>query len=455
MKKRIWSIVLVISMVVLYLGGCAKSPVDTSKDPTPNPTKAPAAEEKGAETTQTPAAGLSGEIVYWSMWQETEPQAKILKNAVARFSDANPDCKVTVEWKGRTISDLLLPALESGTKIDIFDTDPAKIYSADPGKLLDLGDFYTSEASQGVAVKDAVLEGLVNWDEALGAEAGLTGYHSVPYAPYVMSWFYNREHFEKAGIEAVPTTWDELAAACEKLKAAGYTPITIDDVYMTLIYGYALQRALGTENTYALSDNKAANVKELWDDPAVLQVLKVLEDFASKGYFSDYIDSNIYPAGQAEFALGNASMTVNGTWLPVEVAEIAGEDFKWGEFATPTMAGSQVPITENSIGGQAFMVSAATQNKDAAYELLRFFISDETQKEFADNGLVPCSNGADWPANVAEQKEMVSSLTANINYAAGVETDFGLSVMQTEITKVIGGDLSAEECLANIKKQLQ
>ena len=453
MKKRIWSVILVTAMTVLYLAGCAKKPADTAGDATPSPTKAPVAAEDG--TTEVPAAGLSGEIVYWSMWQETEPQATILKNAIARFGEANPDCKVTVEWKGRTISDLLLPALESGTTIDIFDTDPAKIYSADPGKLLDLNDFYASEASQGVTVKDSVLEGLVNWDEALGTEAGLTGYHSVPYAPYVMSWFYNKEHFEKAGIEAVPTTWDELAVACEKLKAAGYTPITIDDVYMTLIYGYALQRAIGTENTYALADNKAANFKELWDDPAVLQVLKNIEDFAAKGYFSDYIDSNIYPAGQAEFALGNASMTMNGTWLPVEVAEIAGEGFRWGEFATPAMAGSSVPITQNSIGGQAFMVSAATQNKDAVYELLRFFISDETQQEFSDNGLVPCSNGADWPENVAEQKQMVASLTANINYAAGVETDFGLSVMQTEITKVIGGELTAEDCLANIKKQLQ
>jgi raffinose/stachyose/melibiose transport system substrate-binding protein len=454
MKKRLLSVLLVVAMVVSGFTGCAKN--NTPKDVIPNPTKA--AGETGTDDnadSETPASSLSGKIVYWSMWQETEPQAEILKNAIARFETANPNCKVTVEWKGRTISDLLLPALESGTQIDIFDTDPAKIYSADPGKLLDLGEFYASESAQGTLVKDSILEGLVNWDEALGAEVGLTGYHSVPYAPYVMSWFYNKEHFAKAGIEAVPTTFEELAVACEKLKAAGYTPITIDDVYMSLIYGYILQRAIGSENTYALSDSNSAEFKALWEDPKVLEVLTLIEDFAAKGYFSDYIDTNIYPAGQAEFALGNASMTVNGTWLPAEVGDIAGEEFQWGEFATPTLTGSSVPITENTIGGQAFMVSNATQNKDAVYKLLRAFISDETQKEFSEKGLVPCSNGAEWPANVAEQKDMVSKLTANVNYAAGVETDFGLSVMQTEITKVIGGDQSAAECLANIKSQIK
>lgn len=37
--------------------------------------------------------------------------------------------------------------------------------------------------------------------------------------------FYNTEMFEKAGVE-VPTTFEELLAACQKLKDAGFQPIT-------------------------------------------------------------------------------------------------------------------------------------------------------------------------------------------------------------------------------------
>ncbi len=37
--------------------------------------------------------------------------------------------------------------------------------------------------------------------------------------------YYRTDYFEQAGIEAVPTTWDELVEACEKLKAIGVEPI--------------------------------------------------------------------------------------------------------------------------------------------------------------------------------------------------------------------------------------
>ena len=50
--------------------------------------------------------------------------------------------------------------------------------------------------------------------------------------PYVMPLetqfyigFYSKKAFTKAGVTSVPTTWDELYAACDKLKAAGYTPL--------------------------------------------------------------------------------------------------------------------------------------------------------------------------------------------------------------------------------------
>ena len=48
--------------------------------------------------------------------------------------------------------------------------------------------------------------------------------HSIPYQPSIFGFFYNKTLFTKAGIESVPTTWEELDAACAKLKEAGITP---------------------------------------------------------------------------------------------------------------------------------------------------------------------------------------------------------------------------------------
>ena len=57
-----------------------------------------------------------------------------------------------------------------------------------------------------------------------------------------------------------------------------------------------------------------------WDDPSVLELAKAYEDFANKGYFSEGIASNVWPAGQnQELAMGTAAMYLNGSWLPNEL----------------------------------------------------------------------------------------------------------------------------------------
>ncbi len=53
-----------------------------------------------------------------------------------------------------------------------------------------------------------------------------TGAICVPLDLQFYNGFYNKDLFTQAGIDAFPTTWDELSAACDKLKAIGVTPMT-------------------------------------------------------------------------------------------------------------------------------------------------------------------------------------------------------------------------------------
>ena len=77
-----------------------------------------------------------------------------------------------------------------------------------------------------------------------------------------------------------------------------------------------------------------------WDDPSVMETAKAYADFAQKGYFSENIASNVFPAGQnQELALGTAAMYLNGSWLPNEVKNMAGDDFQWGCFSYPAVEG--------------------------------------------------------------------------------------------------------------------
>ena len=52
------------------------------------------------------------------------------------------------------------------------------------------------------------------------------GPYVIPLENQFYIGFYNKAAFQKAGVSAVPTDWSQLFAACKKLRAAGYTPMT-------------------------------------------------------------------------------------------------------------------------------------------------------------------------------------------------------------------------------------
>src|SRR4029077_1649049 len=47
----------------------------------------------------------------------------------------------------------------------------------------------------------------------------------LPYSVAAEGVIYNRDLFDKVGVSAVPTTWSEFLAVCEKFKSKGITPI--------------------------------------------------------------------------------------------------------------------------------------------------------------------------------------------------------------------------------------
>lgn len=389
---------------------------------------------------------LSGTVVYWSMWNESEVQADILKNAIAAFEAANPGVKVEVEWTGREVKNLVSAALESGQQVDVFDSDPAALYTTNPGILMDLTDFYASDALEGGKISDVLMGGLVEWDKGLSKIYSDGKNYSLPYNPYTICWYYNTDMFKDAGITAVPATWEELDAVCQKLKDAGYDPITTDDAYFTMMFQYYVAHIMGED---AIRD-MCTKGGDAWNNDAVKQGLEAMESFAKKGYFSSAMKTNAYPAGQQQFAQKKAAMYFNATFMAAENKETAGENFPYGNFAFPAVPNGTAGIGLNTVGGQAFMVNAKTENKDAAYELLRYFTGSACQNEFYSNGLTANLNSVDWPADVAPQKEIVAATETNINWGAGFEGDFWNATVAIDVKAVCLGEMSAADAFADI-----
>jgi raffinose/stachyose/melibiose transport system substrate-binding protein len=403
---------------------------------------------------QQESGPAKAELVYWSMWNETEPQAMVLKDAIREFEKSNPNVKVTIQWNGREIRKTLQPALDAGTTIDMWDEDLERIVKTWQSYALKLDDYYTKSypSTNGKAFDATVMKSLQNHLRTLSTDQGL---YAVPYQPYVVSVFYNKDHFTKAGITSTPNSWEEFLSACGKLKAAGFTPVTIDDAYMDLPLGMHLNRKLGNpEAVEALVKDRTG---KLWDDPRILQTAKEFEALAKAGYMSKQVATNKWPAGQQEVATDQVSIYfLNGTWLPNEVMGTTGPDFKWGQFAYPAVPGGE-GTGAGTFGAQGFQINKNCAHPDEAFALAAHLTTGKwDQKLSASTYGAPMDTSMEWPVQIKESEPIFASLKSFVPWSGGLAADTdAFPVIKAEYTKLLAGQVSAEEFIAHIKSTLK
>ncbi len=380
-------------------------------------------------------------LVYWSMWESTEPQGQAIQEAVDAYT-AETGVKVDLQFKGRTGNrEALQPALDGGTQIDIFDEDIDRVNSMYAKYLLDLEDLVKE-----TGYEETAIPGLM----AACRDAGGGTLKTIPYQPNVFAFFYNKDLFEQAGVEKEPTTWAEFLDVCQKLKDAGITPMTMDDAYATSVIGYHLARLVGEDKVVEIvTEGK-------WDDPAVLQMAQDIEELAKNGYYSEMVGSNVWPAGQnTELALGTAAMYLNGFWLPNEVKDMAGEDFKWGCFAYPELENGANGIETNNFGAQVFGINKDTKMPKEAFDLIKFITTGEYDKKLADAsvGIPADTTNTEWPAMVECAKPVIEQSTGRFTWAAGVETNVDMTpVIKENFIKLMAGSLTADEFVAAMQE---
>lgn len=177
----------------------------------------------------------------------------------------------------------------------------------------------------------------------------------------VANWvmFYNKNHFEKAGIAAPPTTWAEFTDAADKLKAAGFTPINgpASGGWMPFIWFSQLVLGTNPDSFVGLTDGSVA-----YDSADVQNAFAVWGDMYAKGYFTDPREQD----DQKYFVDGTASMFLVGDWHSgsfVEAGMKAGEDF--GTFLMPALS----PDVQQSIIVEASPIVVSKAALDANPDL--------------------------------------------------------------------------------------
>ncbi len=380
----------------------------------------------------------SKELVYWSMWEAAEPQGIVIQEAVDAFNE-DSDVKIKVEFKGRNgIRNGLEAALDAGQQIDIYDESDERILGPWEKYNLDLEELVAD------GYEDTATPALMESFRDLSEDGTLK---AIPYQPNVTAIFYNKDIFEEAGVEAVPTTWDEFLDACAKIKDAGYIPLTTDDAYAMVNFGTHLTRYVGEEKTIEIVTDG------LWDDPAVKKVAEDYAELADLGYISEAVSSNAYPAGQREVSVGEVAMYLNGSWLPNEEKANTGDDFNWGSFAYPAVEDGVTGTEAVSFGAQALAINKDTENAEAAFAFIEMLTTGEYDAKLAEETAgIPASTATEeWPAELADVKVIFENTTTKLGWAAGGEANTDATpVIKENFIKIMGGSITPDEFVTNL-----
>jgi raffinose/stachyose/melibiose transport system substrate-binding protein len=391
-------------------------------------------------------------LEYWSMWNADEPMGVVMQQAIDVFEAANPNITVNVTWQGRPVRKLFTAAIDAGTVIDLIDNDTGRIALTWGDKYILGLDSYVSQAAVGVAgktVSDTIFPLLMNQYKT--AEGKIA---SVPFNPYINLWFYNKTQFEAAGITKVPASFDEWMTANAALKTSGYPSVfTYDpDSYTDVMAGDSVQRYVGCEAfKAALTDKTGAP----WASAGFVQWAKDMQ--ALSAYVAPGTGANIYPAGQQAFALGDVAMFFNGTWLPSEVAETAGPDFKWGTFSWPAVTGGVGTVNDYDMGSQGMAITKVSAHPDAAFEFIKYVVSQDIQTAVAATGYASALVDVPWTGAVADAYPLMQNATSGFGWACeGWNTgDFFGNDLLPAFTDLITGKITAEAFTAQMVAKAQ
>ena len=137
----------------------------------------------------------------------------------------------------------------------------------------------------------------------------------VPLDTGEVTFFYNKQLFDKAGVKAEDIkTWDDFLAAVKKLKAAGIVPLDVgagEKWPMHFYYSYLVMR-IGGE--HALADAKAGKDGG-FKSPTWVEAGKRLRELAALEPFQPGYLSTSHADRAGIFGDGKAAMDLMGEWL--------------------------------------------------------------------------------------------------------------------------------------------
>ncbi|MCB1498819.1 MAG: extracellular solute-binding protein [Bauldia sp.] len=217
----------------------------------------------------------------------------------------------------------------------------------------------------------------------------------VPYTYYQWGVYYRKDIFEQNGI-AVPKTWAEFVAACEKLKAAGITPIAIGTKALWPTGGwfdYLDLRVNGYEFHMDLTAGKIP-----YTDPRVKAVFEKWGELVTPGYFLENHAALDWQDAMPQIVQGKAAMYLMGNFIVAPLKEAGLTDDNLGFFQFPEITAG-IPMSEDAPTDTLHIPSGA-KNPEEAKKFLAYVARPDVQSSWNEIlGQLPVNNQSEKPSD--------------------------------------------------------
>ncbi|WP_431074521.1 extracellular solute-binding protein [Microbacterium phyllosphaerae] len=269
-------------------------------------------------------------------------------------------------WDGITTK--VTTALATDTPPDVIDMGNTQIASyAANGGLLDLT-AYQEDLAQG----QTWLDGLVDPATIDGSLYGVPGFAGA------RAVIYNKKMWAAAGVTEVPTTYDELTAALDKVAAANAQTPDFSPFYLPGQYFYAGMQFVWDAGGDIASEKDGEWTSGFGSDEA-LEGLEAFKEFQNTYSTAASATLDTFEPNQGQiFADGKTSAILNtNTGAILKINPDLEPDL--GSFPFPGLSGEAQPVM---LGGSDWAIPVKSQNSDLALNWVKIAASPEVQKDF-------------------------------------------------------------------------
>lgn len=194
---------------------------------------------------------------------------------------------------------------------------------------------------------------------------------------------YNVSVLEEAKVDLDEIkTWDDFTAVCEKIKAAGKTPVHIggkDNWTIGQFFDWAAPSYYITDDANSQAEDLKAGT---FDTDTWEKVAGLLDSWVQAGYLNEDVLTADYNADMKALAEGNAAFCFYGNSSVVD-AQGVNPDAKIGMMPIPAASADDEP---SLIAGEDIAVGVwkDSKAKDKAIELLNYLAKPEVAKAIAE-----------------------------------------------------------------------